>query len=591
MASPSSSIRLPTLDKYEVVAELGHGGMATVYRARDVRLDRAVAVKVLHPHLRQSSEMGHRFHAEARAVAKLKHRNIVEVYDVSGPEEYEQYLVVELVEGATLRTTLDKSGLWPPEVAAALGLELLCALSHAHAQGVIHRDIKPENVMIGVSSLDQKGQGATEVKLTDFGIAKLLDQKGVTSTGQVLGSPAHMAPEQIEGNEVDARADVFGMGVLLYECMVGHLPFHGSNPAQVLRRVLEGEYARADNEVQTIGRVWGGILDKALAQNREDRFESADVMRIAISDELVRLGFAPDASLLTEFLVDPDTFRELHVQRLSKKLVELGSASRARRATLAAANDYNRALAFRPDDVELCKMAASVSRPAGGAVRRPFVAAGGGALLLFAGLAFVRARDQHGAVTVQPPPSTLPAMLMTTDAVTLPRAVATGSTTLPKAQVPLLPKTAATRAKLARSVHITSVRPIEGVLVTVDSDAPRAVSVGMLLSVDAEAHELQFGCKGELCIRQTKAIPAGEQAVDIAVQLELKPSTLFIEGDASHKYQIAEYPNLGVLRAAVPISIPLHRNDEAITVTELETSQTRTVLMRAGGEKRASFAP
>ena len=120
------------------------------------------------------------------------------------------------------------------------------------------------------------------MKLTDFGIAKLLDAQGVTSTGQVLGSPAHMAPEQIEGGEVDARSDVFGLGVLLYECMVGHLPFEGKNPAQVLRRVLDGHYPEAQAERPLVGGRWSKILDRALAHARADRFADATAMKAAM---------------------------------------------------------------------------------------------------------------------------------------------------------------------------------------------------------------------------------------------------------------------------------------------------------------------
>src|SRR5580704_5203839 len=140
--------RTPQLAKYEVLEELGHGGMATVYRARDRRLGREVAVKVIHPHLRDSQEVVLRFNAEAKAVAKLRHPNIVDVYDVSEPDEADQYLVVALVRGTTLRKLLQERGAVPPEIGATIASELLAALAHAHANGVVHRDIKPENVLI-----------------------------------------------------------------------------------------------------------------------------------------------------------------------------------------------------------------------------------------------------------------------------------------------------------------------------------------------------------------------------------------------------------------------------------------------------------
>ncbi len=241
------------LDKYELLAVLGHGGMATVYRARDRRLGRDVAVKVIHRHLRDDDEIATRFVREARAVAKLHHPNIVEVFDVSEPEESERYLVVELVEGSSLRKFLAENGKMPAEVAAALAIEVADALQHAHENSVIHRDIKPENVLITARSESAAAglpsrspyQGG-RVKITDFGIAKILDAQGVTVTGQVLGSPSHMAPEQIEGSEVTARADVFGLGVLIYECMTGRLPFEGQNPAQVLRKVIEGKFVSTE---------------------------------------------------------------------------------------------------------------------------------------------------------------------------------------------------------------------------------------------------------------------------------------------------------------------------------------------------------
>src|SRR6187397_2449510 len=173
----SALLRLPELAKYELLEEIGHGGMATVFRARDRRLGREVAIKIIHRHLRDNPEVAARFGREATAVAKLRHPNIVEVYDVSDADEPERYLVVELIRGMTLRERLRHDGPLAPEVAAAVAHEIGAGLEHAHHQGVIHRDVKPENVLIehvppDHSTLDRP---SVRVKLTDFGIAKLID--------------------------------------------------------------------------------------------------------------------------------------------------------------------------------------------------------------------------------------------------------------------------------------------------------------------------------------------------------------------------------------------------------------------------------
>ena len=355
MSPVTEAASLPQLDKYEVLEELGHGGMATVYRARDPRLDREVAVKIIHKHLRESVEVGARFDAEARAVAKLRHPNIVEVYDVSAPDEPDKYIVVELSRGTTLRRALTRFRDMPPEVAAALGLDLASALAHAHAAGVIHRDLKPENVLIEIG--DQ-----VDVKLTDFGIAKILDTQGVTSTGQVLGSPAHMAPEQIEGGEVDARADVFGLGVLLYECMVGHLPFEGKNPAQVLRRVLEGSFEPADREKATVGGRWAKILARALAKDAVDRYPDATALLAALQDELEALKITDPRAEVRAFFLDPEGYRAEHASRIVQVLTQRGESCRKSRDLPGAAADFNRALAYAPQDVTLLRLLSRMQR-------------------------------------------------------------------------------------------------------------------------------------------------------------------------------------------------------------------------------------
>jgi eukaryotic-like serine/threonine-protein kinase len=337
--------------------------MATVYRARDKRLGREVAVKIIHRHLRENKEVGQRFTSEARAVAKVKHPGVVEVYDVSEDDADERYLVVELVRGKTLRQLLIEEQYLPAEVAAAIGIELAQALDHAHGLGVIHRDVKPENVLLRYGFEPRTGEVPEKlVKITDFGIAKLLDAQGVTSTGQVLGSPAHMAPEQIEGGEVSARSDVFGLGVLLYECMVGKLPFDGKNPAQVLRRVLEGAFTDADRARPTIGSGLSAIVGRALAKDARERFASTAELAEALRAELRLLGFDDGPEEIGAYLRDPAAYRAEFEPRIVERLVARGRKAREQKDVMAATTCFNRALAFRPDDTALISQVSSLAR-------------------------------------------------------------------------------------------------------------------------------------------------------------------------------------------------------------------------------------
>jgi eukaryotic-like serine/threonine-protein kinase len=383
----------PDLAKFEIREEIGHGGMATVYLARDKRLGRDVALKIIHRHLRENAEVAARFASEARAVAKLKHPNIVEVYDVSDESESERYLVVELVRGTTLRALIAEQERLPAEIAAIVAVEIASALDHAHQFGVIHRDVKPENVLValspaGASDLRASNPDETLIKITDFGIAKLLDMQGVTSTGQVLGSPAHMAPEQIEGGDVNARSDVFGLGVLLYEAMVGRLPFDGKNPAQVLRRVLDGAFTPADKARPAVGQRFGAIVGKALEHDPNARYASTLDVERALREELTRLGFVDLRAELRAFLTDPKAYRATYEPRLVERLVSLAGEARAKKDIPASASDLNRALALRPDDSSLLAEVASLGRVERlrRNVRLASAALGGSVLL--AGLAF-----------------------------------------------------------------------------------------------------------------------------------------------------------------------------------------------------------
>ena len=615
--------RVPALTKYEVLEELGHGGMATVYRAHDKRLGRDVAIKVLHPHLRESREIAHRFEAEAKAVAKLRHRNIVEVFDVSSADEEEQYLVVEFVRGQTLRKLLQMQGALPPEIAAALAVELLGALAHAHNAGVVHRDVKPENVLLEHRSVDtpatsnpapsaltpipmtsgpptappnrktpvdsNRGE-RVGVKLTDFGIAKLLDAQGVTSTGQVLGSPAHMAPEQIEGGDVDGRADVFGMGVLLYECMVGHLPFEGNNPAQVLRRVLDGIYPSAEREQPPVGKVYSQILDRALARQAEDRYAGAEDMREALAAELSRLGVATPRSELESYFDDPAAWTEAHEKRLIGRLCDLGGDARKRGDAVAAASDYNRALAYAPNDPHLLRIVASMHRAE---ARRRLARRAGplflGAIVLGTGAFFVASALKGSPTRVTNPDLPASGTFRTGPGPSAQRSASPILTTTASADRPPVTSFGTGRPVMAsgvdasvpgkkRMVSFASLQPQFGVKLMIDGVPGPDPAPGMSFMLpDERPHTLSITCQdhktgNELCVPKTVAIPAGDTEQTLDVQLAILPATLLVEGELGHSYGIVEVPNI-TLTAGVPTEIPMPAGRAERTVTVFDRAE------------------
>ena len=269
-----------------------------MYRALDRRLDRWVAVKVMHPHLRGTDEARARFAREARAVARLKHPGILEIYDYSGSDSEDAYIATELLTGPTLKVFVDGAPEMPAEVAACIGVELSRALSAAHAEGIVHRDVKPENVLLHQNR---------DIKLTDFGIADMLDpsMSHMTATGQILGSPAHMAPEQVEGGESDARSDIFAVGTILYWLATGKLPFSGKNPHQVLKRVVD--CAPVDPMIvrPSIGVPLRDVIMRCLHKDPEARYQSADELATTLTALLSELGIDSPKAQLKEFLHDP----------------------------------------------------------------------------------------------------------------------------------------------------------------------------------------------------------------------------------------------------------------------------------------------
>jgi len=305
------------LDKYQMLEEVGHGGMAVVYRASDRILQREVAVKVLHAHLADREESKLRLQREAIAVAKLRHDNILEIFDYSGPEAGESYIVTEFIHGPTLREWIDDS-LEPRPAIAALVIHRLClALAHAHRSGIIHRDIKPENVMIRLED------GC--IKLMDFGIAQLLDNQKITMTGQLIGSPAYMAPELISGRPLDARTDLFSLGIILYQLATGELPFSGRNPHEVLNRISDGDYPAPSSLCSLVDRDLETIIATALATSPNERYQTVDAFAKELELYLAELGIEAAQAELAQYFRNPTVYVQALDQRVCTALLRCAS--------------------------------------------------------------------------------------------------------------------------------------------------------------------------------------------------------------------------------------------------------------------------
>jgi serine/threonine-protein kinase len=365
------------IDRYELLEPVGTGGMAVVYRGRDVALDREVAVKLLHPHLASRSESRARFSREARAVARLSHPNIVEIYDYAGEAATESYLVTEFVHGRTLRAFADEEGVGFPEVGALVARALADALVHAHGAGVIHRDLKPENVLL----LEAGRRRA--VKLVDFGIARIVtsDEK-MTMTGALVGSPNHMAPEIIEGREADARSDVFSLGTLLYWLAVGRMPFAAPNPTATLRRVIDGDYEEPRRASALVSDALAAAMTRALAADPARRTPSAAALRDDLDAALAASGLDDAEAELAAFLTAPRDYKAALPARLVAFALARADAALAAGETARAMKDMNRVLALDPANAEITARLARIERRA--RVRRAVRRASSAALLAIA---------------------------------------------------------------------------------------------------------------------------------------------------------------------------------------------------------------
>ncbi len=271
--SPSADYPAGTMlgERYRLERKVGTGGMAQVWEASDLVLDRRVAVKILHPHLATEISV-ERFRREAIAAARLGHPNVVSIFDTISADGVEA-IVMELVDGTTLRRHLDRHERLSPDDALHIGTSVCDALAAAHGSHLVHRDIKPANIL-----LCRDGR----VKIADFGIAKAAAGDGLTREGTLVGTAAYLAPEQVEGTPVDGRTDLYALGLVLYESLTGSLPFSGDNDAAVALARLRITPPNAHRVRTAVPRSTAGVIARALARDPDDRYQDAASMRRAL---------------------------------------------------------------------------------------------------------------------------------------------------------------------------------------------------------------------------------------------------------------------------------------------------------------------
>lgn len=258
--------------RYETGQRLGSGGMSNVYMATDRILERTVAVKILAEHLSDDERFVARFKREALAVAKLIHPNIVQVYD-TGVDEGRHYIVMEYVDGRSGAQILQRQGPVEAETAADIGIQACAGLDYAHRRGIIHRDVKPGNLMIVGGPV---GGGEMTVKLTDFGIARAIEQTRITQVGSVVGTAAYLAPEQVRGEEATPATDVYALGVVLYQFLTGRLPYEGSTLAELAVRQQNEKPLPPSTYNDEVPETLSAAVLRALEGNPNRRYASAD---------------------------------------------------------------------------------------------------------------------------------------------------------------------------------------------------------------------------------------------------------------------------------------------------------------------------
>jgi serine/threonine protein kinase len=312
----SASLLGTTLSgRYRLEARIGSGGMSTVYRAVDETLQRNVAIKLMHREFRGDSDQLERFRREARAVAQLSHPHVVGVID-AGEDEGRSYIVFEYVEGETLKERIRRQGRLPISESVAYSIEIARALGAAHARHIVHRDVKPQNVMI-----DDEGSA----KVTDFGIARTLDEDGLTADGRVLGTTDYVSPEQALGHDVNGQSDLYALGIVLYEMLTGEVPFKGDNQVAVAMKHVREELPDVRALRPEVSAALASVIDGATAKAPEDRYADDQELIADLEDvlamETARAGGATGEATTVLRTLPPSARRRVPFTILHRRML------------------------------------------------------------------------------------------------------------------------------------------------------------------------------------------------------------------------------------------------------------------------------
>ena len=292
-------------NRYKIIRKIGDGGMAFVYEAKDKLLNRTVAVKVLRPEFVDDEEFLKKFKREAEAVASLSHPNIVNVYDV-GEDGKVHYIVMEYIDGQNLKDIIKNEGTLDEYTALDITKQIAMALSAAHKKGIVHRDIKPHNILIS-------NEGRI-VKVADFGIAKAVSNSTMTNIGSIIGSVHYFSPEQAKGNSVNATADLYSLGIVLYEMIIGRVPFRGDSPISIALQHINEDVEFTSEEKINIPQSVRTIIKKLTEKSSENRYQSAE--------ELIEDIDYVEKNIDLDFIKEYDNFatKKINVENVEKSL-------------------------------------------------------------------------------------------------------------------------------------------------------------------------------------------------------------------------------------------------------------------------------